>query len=122
MQEADEHEAHVECRRAASLQEADELVLVDDAPLVLDDGGAQVLEVRPVPTSHAVGMLAVYMQNEQLLFAVDIFNPNINPPDQELPGEVGMWAKDLYAAIVDQGLDVAWLVGGHGFRLAPLEH
>lgn len=73
---------------------------------ILSDGGRRV-EIYPVENSHAKGMLVVYLPQEKILFVSDLFTPGMQRPG-------GVWAKELLAAITQEGLQVERIAGGHG--------
>lgn len=76
------------------------------AKKVLSEGERSV-EIYPVENSHATGMLVVYLPQEKVLFVSDLFTPGVQRPG-------GVWAKELFAAITQYGLQVERIAGGHG--------
>jgi glyoxylase-like metal-dependent hydrolase (beta-lactamase superfamily II) len=96
------------------------LYVSDSAPVVLDDGGTQRVELRRVQTTHSQDMLVAWLPTSRLLFAIDLYSPNTAPPEGALPGSFGMWARELYLGIQSQGLDVERIIGAHGAGLSPL--
>lgn len=76
--------------------------------------GERSIEIYPVENSHAEGMqLIVYLPEEKLLFASDLFIPGS-------PQQNPVWAQELLAAITHLDLKVDRIAAGHG-RLGSLE-
>lgn len=84
--------------------EADKKVLTD---------GNRVIEVYPLESSHAEGMLIVYLPKEKLLFVTDVFSPGA-------PRQAPQWSQELLAGLQKHGLQVERIVGGHGNKVATL--
>lgn len=78
---------------------------------VLTDG-PRTVEIYPVDTSHAEGMLMVFLPQDKLLFVADLFSPGS-------PRQVRAGSQEVLAAIEAYGLEVKRLVGGQG-GLAPI--
>lgn len=74
--------------------------------------GQRSVEIYPVENSHVEGMLVVYLPQEKLLFVSDLFSPGSQ--------RGGVGAKELLTAITQYGLQVEFIVGGHGRGVASL--
>ncbi len=69
---------------------------------------ARAVQVWHVPNEHATGMLMTYLPNERIAFVSDLYSPPAAPqPDNAN-------AQAFYDAIVNAGLEVDIVVGGHG--------
>lgn len=78
-------------------------------------GIGRVIDIYAVPTSHANGMLAVYVPDQKLLFNTDLYSPGRPTQEETL-------AKELLHAVEFYGLDVKTHAGGHGMGTAPQEN
>ena len=70
--------------------------------------GSRTLQLWHVPNEHATGMLLGYLPNERIAFVSDLYSP---------PATVGADnanARAFYDAVINHGLDVDRVVGGHG--------
>ncbi|MEZ4684010.1 MAG: MBL fold metallo-hydrolase [Caldilineaceae bacterium] len=83
-----------------------EIVPADDS-LELPDA-THAIEIYPLAQTHAEDMVIVYVTDPGVLFVTDIYSPN---PDADSAGAGGQLIAD---AIAELGLNVAWIVGGHG--------
>ena len=70
-------------------------------------GFGRAVALVTVPNSHAFHMLAVYLADEKMLYATDIYSPGRPRQHPTGPGE-------LLQTIRYHGLDVESLIGGHG--------
>jgi glyoxylase-like metal-dependent hydrolase (beta-lactamase superfamily II) len=70
--------------------------------------GVRTVQVWHVPNEHATGMLMAYIPSERLAFVSDLYSPPA-PPQPENAN-----ARAFYDAVVNNGLDVDRVVGGHG--------
>jgi glyoxylase-like metal-dependent hydrolase (beta-lactamase superfamily II) len=70
--------------------------------------GTRMLQIVHVPNNHAEGMVMAYLPQEQIAFVSDLYSPP-NPVDADNAN-----ARAFYDAVVDAGLDVNTVVGGHG--------
>lgn len=77
---------------------------VPAAGLSLEDGQSEI-DVYPIRTDHSVDMVVPFVRDPGVLFVSDIYTPGSDP------GAGGQALNDL---IVAQGLNVEWIVGGHG--------
>ena len=84
--------------------QAEKKVLTDDERNV---------EVYPVSTSHAEGMLVVYLPREKLLFVSDLFSPGA-------PRQFSTFCQELLDTIQKNNLQVVGIVGGHGNKTGSL--
>jgi len=66
------------------------------------------IEIYPLAQTHAEDMVIVYVADPGVVFVTDIYSPN---PDADSAGAGGQLIADAIDAL---GLDVAWIVGGHG--------
>jgi glyoxylase-like metal-dependent hydrolase (beta-lactamase superfamily II) len=66
------------------------------------------IEIYPIAQTHAEDMSIVYVADPGIVFVTDIYSPN---PTADSAGAGGQLIAD---AIDELGLDVAWIVGGHG--------
>jgi glyoxylase-like metal-dependent hydrolase (beta-lactamase superfamily II) len=92
----------------------------DSVRLPTADGG--YLEVHRVPSDHSDDMLIVYLSESKIVFESDLWNPT---PVMPAPNSGrGRLTAQLYQSIVDLGLDVRTIVGGHsgGAHAAPLAY
>ena len=81
------------------------LISVDDTVRLEETGRA--VEVYDVMTSHADGMLAVYVPDQKLLFNADLYSPN---RERQFP----LWQSELMRSVQFHDLEVTRHVGGHG--------
>ncbi len=88
------------------------LETVDTEKKVLTDG-ARVVEIYPVDTSHAEGMVVVALPQDKLLIVTDLFSPGA-------PRQVKEWCKDLLGVIERHRIPVERIVGGHGNKVGVL--
>jgi glyoxylase-like metal-dependent hydrolase (beta-lactamase superfamily II) len=65
--------------------------------------------VYPIASSHAADMMTVYLPTEQLVFQSDLFSPG-NP----IVGPFVAWGLEYAQALVDLGINVTTVAGGHG--------
>lgn len=77
------------------------------------EGFGRPVQLLPVPNSHAFDMLSVFLPDEKLLYATDLYSPGRPKQPAALPGE-------LLHAIRFNGLDVERLIGGHGGAPDPI--
>lgn len=81
----------------------------DKLVLPMADGGN--LELHRIDNEHADDMLIVYLSKPRIVFESDLWNPT---PAEPAPGSGrGRLTAQLYEAIVELGLDVETVVGGH---------
>lgn len=78
-----------------------------DDSLELDDDRHEI-ELFPIAQTHAEDMIIAYVADPGIVFVSDLYSPN---PDADSAGGGGQL---IAAAIAEHGLDVAWIVGGHG--------
>lgn len=76
--------------------------------------GARKVRVMPLATTHADGMLMVYVEDVQVLLVADLYSPGFFPTNMPIPGTFGAGAKELYAALMGSGLSVQTIAGVHG--------
>ena len=83
-----------------------------DGSLTIPDE-LQPVEVYPVENTHAEDMVLFFVPNEGVVFVSDLYSPN--------PGaEPGPGGQAIYETIVDAGLEVSLVAGGHGTTI-PFE-
>lgn len=82
--------------------------------------GARKVRVIPLTTSHADGMLMVYVEDVQLLLVADVFSPGFFPTTMPIQGPFAAGVKELYTALQSSGLAVQTLVGVHGFGTSTM--
>ena len=70
--------------------------------------GTRIVQVLDVPNAHATGMLMAYLPNERIAFVSDLYSPPAAPQADNAN------ARAFYDAVVNAGLDVDRVVGGHG--------
>lgn len=78
-----------------------------DGSLTLPDS-THAVEIYPIAQTHAEDMIIAYVADPGIVFVSDLYNPN---PDADSAGAGGQLIAD---AIAEHGLEVAWVVGGHG--------
>lgn len=78
-----------------------------DGSLSLPDS-THAIEIYPIEQTHAEDMVIVYVADPGIVFVSDLYSPN---PDADSAGAGGQLIADAIAA---HGLEVAWVVGGHG--------
>ena len=66
------------------------------------------VEIYPIEQTHAQDMIIAYVADPGIVFVSDLYSPN---PDADSAGAGGQIVAD---AIAELGLDVSWIVGGHG--------
>ncbi|HEY6622066.1 MAG TPA: MBL fold metallo-hydrolase [Steroidobacteraceae bacterium] len=102
--------------RPDALQEkptAAKIQAVCDTPFVISDGERKV-SVFPLASTHADGMVIVYVDDAKVLFAADIYNPGGWPGKRIPVPALAALAQELYRGITDLKLDVQTIVGAHG--------
>jgi glyoxylase-like metal-dependent hydrolase (beta-lactamase superfamily II) len=82
--------------------------------------GARKVRVLPLATSHADGMLMVYVEDVQLLLVADVYSPGFFPANAPIMGPFLPFAKELYTALMSSGLSVQTIAGVHGVGTATL--
>ncbi len=83
-----------------------EIVPADDSLAIADS--IHAIELYPIAQSHAEDMIVAYVADPGILFVTDLYSPD---PDADSAGAGGQLIADK---IEELGLDVAWIVGGHG--------
>ena len=99
--------------------------VTDKLVLPMADGGH--LTAHHIASDHSDDMLIVHLSKSKIVFQSDLWNPTpVMPPPNSGRGRL---AVQLYEAIVDLGLDVETVVGGHSgtdgkvyAHAAPLSH
>ena len=81
----------------------------DRLSLATADGGE--LQLCRITSDHADDMMIVYLSGAKAVFESDLWNPT--PAEPQRGAQRGRLATQLYDAIVELGLDVDWVVGGH---------
>ncbi|MEZ4727735.1 MAG: MBL fold metallo-hydrolase [Caldilineaceae bacterium] len=82
-------------------------VVPADESLTLPDS-THAVTIYPIEQTHAEDMIIAYVAEPGIVFVSDLYSPN---PDADSAGAGGQLIAD---AIAMHGLDVAWVVGGHG--------
>lgn len=82
-------------------------VVPADGSLAFEDA-VHTVAIYPIAQSHAEDMIIAYVDDPGIVFVSDLYSPN---PDADSAGGGGQL---IAAAIDERGLDVAWIVGGHG--------
>lgn len=80
--------------------------------------GARKIRVLPLSTTHADGMLMVYVEDVQLVMVADLFSPGFFPTTMPIQGPFAGGAKEFYMALMSSGVTVQNIVGVHGFGTA----
>jgi glyoxylase-like metal-dependent hydrolase (beta-lactamase superfamily II) len=83
--------------------------VTDKLSLATADGGE--LQLCRITSDHADDMMIVYLSRAKVVFESDLWNPT--PAEPQRGAQRGRLATQLYNAIVELGLDVDWVVGGH---------
>ena len=81
----------------------------DKLSLPTADGGE--LQMIRITSDHADDMMIVYLSSAKLIFESDLWNPT--PGEPQRGAQRGRLATQVYDAIIELGLDVEWVVGGH---------
>jgi glyoxylase-like metal-dependent hydrolase (beta-lactamase superfamily II) len=81
----------------------------DKLGLQTADGGE--LQMIPITSDHAEDMMIIYLSSAKVVFESDLWNPT--PTEPKRGAQRGRLATQVYDAIVELGLDVDWVVGGH---------
>ena len=76
--------------------------------------GGRLIGLYDIPTTHAAGILGVYVPDQALFFNADLYSPG---RETQHP----LWSSELLQAIRFLGLPVELLVGGHGRGSQPLD-
>ena len=80
-----------------------------EAPFVIEDD-QQPVEVHAIENGHAADMAIIYLPEAGIVFVSDLYSPN--------PGaNPGAGGQLVYDAIVEAGLDVSLIAGGHGVTI-----
>lgn len=79
--------------------------------LILTDGIRRV-RIFDVKNRHAIGMLMPFVEDANMVFVSDLYNPEFFPA--AIPQQFIFWAEDLLYALAAKGLDIQWMVGAHG--------
>ena len=82
--------------------------------------GARKVRVVPLTTTHADGMLMVYVEDIQLVMVADLYSPGFFPTTMAIQGPFAAGAKELYTSLMSSGLTVQNIVGVHGFGTATM--
>jgi glyoxylase-like metal-dependent hydrolase (beta-lactamase superfamily II) len=77
--------------------------------------GTRTVQVWHVPNEHATGMLMTYLPNERIVFVSDLYSPPAVPQVDDVN------ARAFYNAVVNAGLDVDRVAGGHGGSAGSFE-
>lgn len=85
-----------------SVEAGDDLIITD---------GVRRVRIFEVANRHAVGTLVPFVEDVNLIFESDLYNPGGFP--ETIPEPFLSWGVDLLAAIKSSGLDVKTIVGGH---------
>lgn len=80
---------------------------VGNEPMELSDG-SRTVQILSLPNNHAAGMVMAYLPEERITFVSDLYSPG-TPVDANNAN-----ARAFYDAVVEAGLDVDTVVGGHG--------
>ena len=75
--------------------------------------GTRTLQLLHVPSGHAEGMLIAYLPQERIAFVSDLYSPPAPVPADNAN------ARAFYQAVVEAGLDVDQVLGGHGTGPGP---
>jgi len=87
---------------------------VDSVSDTLDlTDGTRTVQIRHEPNEHAEGMVIAYLPNERLAFVSDLYSPPAPI------AETNANAMAFYAAVMDAGLELDQVIGGHG-AVGPL--
>jgi hypothetical protein len=81
----------------------------DKLSLPTADGGE--LQLIRIISDHADDMMIVYLSSAKLVFESDLWNPT--PVEPKRGAQRGRLATQVYDAIIELGLEVEWVVGGH---------
>jgi glyoxylase-like metal-dependent hydrolase (beta-lactamase superfamily II) len=73
--------------------------------------------VYPMATSHAADMVLSYLPKAKAIFVVDLYNPDPYALGEALYEPYATTAEELLVAVETLGLDVEWVVGGHGYMV-----
>jgi glyoxylase-like metal-dependent hydrolase (beta-lactamase superfamily II) len=92
---------------------------VSSTPFEITEGARKV-RVLPLATTHADGMLMVYVEDVQLVLVADLFSPGFFPTNMPIQGGFAAGAKELYMALMSSGLAVQSIAGVHGFGTATM--
>jgi|GEM_PF-833072 len=84
------------------------------------EGATVTIELYTIPNSHSEGMLAVYLPELQLVFQSDLYSPKLFPPNVMLPEPQLTWSTEFHTALLDLGLEVQTIIGGHGLGVGSL--
>ena len=82
-----------------------------DKPLIISDGRRKI-HLIDIPNRHSVAMLMPYIEDINLAFVTDLYNPELfNPP---IPALFSFWSLDLLEALQDLDLNIKTISGAHG--------
>ena len=79
--------------------------------VILDTARSGRLEAHRITSDHSEDMVIVYLSGPKVVFESDLWNPT--PVAPERGAQRGRLASQLYDAIIELGLDVETVVGGH---------
>ena len=82
-----------------------------DEDFVITDGIRKV-RIFEVENRHSTGMLLAFVEDANLVFVSDLYNPEFFP--MSVPQQFLSWSVDLLNALQQSPLDIHGIVGGHG--------
>ena len=79
--------------------------------MVLETAHSGRLEMHRITSDHSADMMIVYLSGPKVVFESDLWNPTPTLPQRG--AQRGRLATQLYDAIIELGLEVETIVGGH---------
>lgn len=82
-----------------------------DTPYVISDGKRKI-HLVDIPNRHSIAMLMPYIEDVNLAFVTDLYNPELFSPP--IPALFSFWSLDLLNALQDLDLNIKTISGAHG--------
>jgi len=94
---------HPKVMKIKTIEKGEDFVLTD---------GKRKVRILDVTNRHSTGMLLAFVEDANLVFVSDLYNPDFFPVT--VPQQFLSWSVDLLNVLQDSPLDIRKIVGGHG--------